>query len=219
MIIRAEGAILVDPYSVFTGHEAEYIADEGCIRVVPGLSGARPDVLCGSENERDIDAGSAAFIKAGQWQGDFRERQRSLPQPRQASAAPPRSPCRGGADRNRDGRRYGRSRVLERAAGIEIARLDVLDAAQCEAIGTRWPPSISSPTSPVTSITARCSMFARGLGASFDLNVNSMYRTIRSVLPRMLELGGGRDRQRVVDCLEREGHSDIAASTARPRPR
>jgi len=28
-IIRAEGAILVDPYPVFTGHEAEYIADDG----------------------------------------------------------------------------------------------------------------------------------------------------------------------------------------------
>ena len=27
--IRAEGAILVDPYPVFTGHEAEYIADDG----------------------------------------------------------------------------------------------------------------------------------------------------------------------------------------------
>jgi len=26
---RAEGAILVDPYPVFVGHESEYVADDG----------------------------------------------------------------------------------------------------------------------------------------------------------------------------------------------
>jgi lysophospholipase L1-like esterase len=28
-VVRAEGAILVDPYPVFIGHEAEYVADDG----------------------------------------------------------------------------------------------------------------------------------------------------------------------------------------------
>ena len=75
---------------------------------------------------------------------------------------------------------------------IEIARLDVLDAAQCEAIGTRWPgidvlANVAGYVHHGTVLECSPEDWAR----SFDINVNSMYRTIRSVLPRMLERGGG----------------------------
>jgi len=75
---------------------------------------------------------------------------------------------------------------------IEIARLDVLDAAQCAAIGTRWPginvlANVAGFVHNGTILDCSPEDWAR----SFDINVNSMYRTIRSVLPRMLEHGGG----------------------------
>ena len=75
---------------------------------------------------------------------------------------------------------------------IEIARLDVLDAAQCQAIGTRWPrldilANVAGYVHNGTLLECSPDDWAR----SFDINVNSMYRTIRSVLPRMLERGGG----------------------------
>jgi 2-keto-3-deoxy-L-fuconate dehydrogenase len=76
--------------------------------------------------------------------------------------------------------------------GIEIARLDVLDAAQCAAIGERWPnvnilANVAGYVHHGTLLDCSPEDWTR----SFDLNVNSMYRTIRSVLPRMLERGGG----------------------------
>ena len=75
---------------------------------------------------------------------------------------------------------------------IEIARLDVLDAAQCAAIGARWPginvlANVAGFVHNGTILDCSPEDWAR----SFDINVNSMYRTIRSVLPRMLERGGG----------------------------
>jgi 2-keto-3-deoxy-L-fuconate dehydrogenase len=75
---------------------------------------------------------------------------------------------------------------------IEIARLDVLDAAQCAAIGTRWPginvlANVAGFVHNGTILDCSPEDWAR----SFDINVNSMYRTIRSVLPGMLERGGG----------------------------
>ena len=75
---------------------------------------------------------------------------------------------------------------------IETARLDVLDPAQCEAIGTRWPQidillNIAGYVHHGTILECSPEDWAR----SFDLNVNSMYRTIRSVLPRMIERGAG----------------------------
>jgi 2-keto-3-deoxy-L-fuconate dehydrogenase len=75
---------------------------------------------------------------------------------------------------------------------IEIARLDVLDPAQCEAIGTRWPQidvllNIVGYVHHGSILECSPEDWAR----SFDLNVNSMYRTIRSVLPRMIERGAG----------------------------
>ena len=75
---------------------------------------------------------------------------------------------------------------------IETARVDVLDPAQCEAIGTRWPRidillNIAGYVHHGTILECSPEDWAR----SFDLNVNAMYRTIRSVLPRMIERGAG----------------------------
>jgi 2-keto-3-deoxy-L-fuconate dehydrogenase len=75
---------------------------------------------------------------------------------------------------------------------IETARVDVLDAAQCEAIGTRWPKidillNIAGYVHHGTILDCSPEEWAR----SFDLNAHSMFRTIRSVLPRMIERGAG----------------------------
>jgi 2-keto-3-deoxy-L-fuconate dehydrogenase len=75
---------------------------------------------------------------------------------------------------------------------IQAARLDVLDAEQCAGIGARWPEinvlaNVAGYVHHGTILDCSPEDWAR----SFDLNVNSMYRTIRSVLPRMLERGGG----------------------------
>jgi 2-keto-3-deoxy-L-fuconate dehydrogenase len=76
--------------------------------------------------------------------------------------------------------------------GIEVARLDVLDAAQCEVIGRRWPTvNILANVAGYVHHGTLLDCSPEDWTRSFDLNVNSMYRTIRSVLPRMLELGGG----------------------------
>jgi 2-keto-3-deoxy-L-fuconate dehydrogenase len=68
----------------------------------------------------------------------------------------------------------------------------VLDAEQCAGIGARWPEinvlaNVAGYVHHGTILDCSPEDWAR----SFDLNVNSMYRTIRSVLPRMLERGGG----------------------------
>jgi 2-keto-3-deoxy-L-fuconate dehydrogenase len=75
---------------------------------------------------------------------------------------------------------------------IETAVLDVLDPAQCEAIATRWPGinilvNVAGFVHHGTVLECAPADWAR----SFDINVNSMYRTIRSVLPDMLDRGGG----------------------------
>ena len=75
---------------------------------------------------------------------------------------------------------------------IQTARLDVLDAEQCAGIGARWPDinvlaNVAGYVHHGTILDCSPEDWAR----SFDLNVNSMYRTIRSVLPHMLERGGG----------------------------
>jgi 2-keto-3-deoxy-L-fuconate dehydrogenase len=75
---------------------------------------------------------------------------------------------------------------------IETARVDVLDPAQCEAIGTRWPKidillNIAGYVHHGTILECSPEDWAR----SFDLNTHSMFRTIRSVLPRMIERGAG----------------------------
>ena len=71
--------------------------------------------------------------------------------------------------------------------------LDVLDPAQCEAIASEWPGinilvNVAGFVHHGTILECRSrAEWAR----SFDLNVNSMYRTIRSVLPRHARARGG----------------------------
>jgi 2-keto-3-deoxy-L-fuconate dehydrogenase len=82
--------------------------------------------------------------------------------------------------------------LTQEAPQIETAVLDVLNSAQCEAIATRWPEinilvNVAGFVHHGTILECSPDDWAR----SFDINVNSMYRTIRSVLPGMLERGGG----------------------------
>jgi 2-keto-3-deoxy-L-fuconate dehydrogenase len=75
---------------------------------------------------------------------------------------------------------------------IETERLDVTSPAQCDAIGSRWPDinvlvNVAGFVHHGTILECPPEEWTH----SFDLNVSSMYRTIRSVLPRMLERGGG----------------------------
>jgi len=75
---------------------------------------------------------------------------------------------------------------------IETARLDVLNPAECDAIGTRWPQidvllNIVGYVHHGTILECSPEDWAR----SFDLNVHSMFRTIRSVLPGMIERCAG----------------------------
>jgi 2-keto-3-deoxy-L-fuconate dehydrogenase len=81
---------------------------------------------------------------------------------------------------------------LDGTAGIEIERLDVLDASAIAALAAR----VSD-----VDVLCNCAGFVehgtildtdeKGWAFSFDLNVTSMYRTIRAFLPSMLERGGG----------------------------
>jgi len=80
----------------------------------------------------------------------------------------------------------------QEAPQIETVLLDVFDPAQCEAIAKRWPGinilvNVAGFVHHGTILECAPDDWAR----SFDLNVTSMYRTIRSVLPGMLERDGG----------------------------
>jgi 2-keto-3-deoxy-L-fuconate dehydrogenase len=86
----------------------------------------------------------------------------------------------------------GLDALKKEQAQIETARVDVLDPAQCEAIGTRWPKidillNIAGFVHHGTILECSPEDWAR----SFDLNVNAMYRAIRSVLPHMIQRGAG----------------------------
>ena len=75
---------------------------------------------------------------------------------------------------------------------IETAKLDVLDPEQCAAIATRWPRvdvllNIAGYVHHGTILDCTPEDWAR----SFDINVNSMYRIARAILPGMLERGRG----------------------------
>ena len=64
--------------------------------------------------------------------------------------------------------------------------------SQCAAIGTQWPDidilvNVAGFVHHGTILECPPEEWSR----SFDLNVTSMYRTIRAVLPRMLERGRG----------------------------
>ena len=75
---------------------------------------------------------------------------------------------------------------------IETAQLDVLNAEQCASIPKRWPRidvllNIAGYVHHGTILDCTPEDWSR----SFDINVNSMYRIIRAVLPGMLQRGGG----------------------------
>jgi 2-keto-3-deoxy-L-fuconate dehydrogenase len=81
---------------------------------------------------------------------------------------------------------------LERVPGIAVARLDVRDAAAIDAFAAAAGPA---------DVLVNCAGYVHAgtildcgetdWAFSFDLNVTSMYRTIRAFLPGMLERGGG----------------------------
>ena len=82
----------------------------------------------------------------------------------------------------------GLESLKQEQSQIETARLDVLSPSQCEAIGSPWPDinvlvNVAGFVHHGTILECPPEEWTR----SFDLNVTSMYRTIRSVLPRMLE--------------------------------
>ncbi len=75
---------------------------------------------------------------------------------------------------------------------IETAHVDVLHAGQCAEIAHRWPRidvllNIAGYVHHGTILECTPEEWSR----SFDINVNSMYRIIRAVLPGMLQRGGG----------------------------
>ena len=92
---------------------------------------------------------------------------------------------------------------------IETAVLDVLDPAQCDAIARRWPGinilvNVAGFVHHGTILECAPADWAR----SFDINVNSMYRTIRSVLSGHAGPRRRCDRQRVVHRVEHQGHPE-----------
>jgi 2-keto-3-deoxy-L-fuconate dehydrogenase len=75
---------------------------------------------------------------------------------------------------------------------IEIAHLDVLHAGQCAEVQHRWPRidvllNVAGYVHHGTILECSPEDWAR----SFDINVGSMYRITRAVLPGMLERGAG----------------------------
>src|SRR6476620_7278842 len=76
--------------------------------------------------------------------------------------------------------------------GIETAHLDVLHAGQCAEIPHRWPRidvllNVAGYVHNGTILDCSPEDWSR----SFDINVHSMYRIIRAVLPGMIERGSG----------------------------
>jgi 2-keto-3-deoxy-L-fuconate dehydrogenase len=75
---------------------------------------------------------------------------------------------------------------------IETAHLDVLHAGQCAEVAHRWPHidvllNVAGYVHNGTILDCTPEDWAR----SFDINVHSMYRMIRAVLPGMLERESG----------------------------
>ena len=71
---------------------------------------------------------------------------------------------------------------------IETAVLDVLDPAQCEAIANRWPGiNILVNVAGFVHHGSVLDCSEPDWDFSFDLNVKSMHRTIRTFVPAMLK--------------------------------
>ena len=83
-------------------------------------------------------------------------------------------------------------RHLHGIAGCEVRRLDVTDAAAiAEAIGAAGAIDILFNGAGYVHAGTVLECAEADWDFSFDLNVRSMYRTIRAALPGMLERGGG----------------------------
>jgi 2-keto-3-deoxy-L-fuconate dehydrogenase len=86
----------------------------------------------------------------------------------------------------------GLESLKREAPAIEVAHLDVLHAGQCAEVGHRWPRidvllNVAGYVHHGTILECSPEDWAR----SFDINVGSMYRITRAVLPGMLERGAG----------------------------
>ena len=76
--------------------------------------------------------------------------------------------------------------------GIETARLDVLDAGAVDALAARFPGiDVLFNCAGVVHNGSVLECSDGDLAFAFDLNVQAMVRTIRAVLPGMLERGDG----------------------------
>jgi 2-keto-3-deoxy-L-fuconate dehydrogenase len=78
------------------------------------------------------------------------------------------------------------------ATGIQVVPLDVTDEIACAGIGDRWPGvdvllNAAGYVHHGSILDCTPEHWAR----SFDINVTSMYRTIRAVLPRMIARRAG----------------------------
>jgi 2-keto-3-deoxy-L-fuconate dehydrogenase len=81
---------------------------------------------------------------------------------------------------------------LEGTSGIETCRLDVLDDADVAAVvAARGPFDVLFNCAGFVHAGSILEMRDEELDFALDLNVRSMVRTIRAVLPAMLERGGG----------------------------
>ena len=82
--------------------------------------------------------------------------------------------------------------ALDGLDGVETARLDVTDAAAIEAlVGERGPFDVLVNCAGFVHHGSVLDCTEAEWDFAFELNVKSMYRTCRSVLPGMLERGGG----------------------------
>lgn len=84
-----------------------------------------------------------------------------------------------------------RLRELDGLPGVEVRHLDVRDAAQVESVigGSALDVLFNCAGFVHHGTIADCT--EEEWDFAFDLNVKSMYRTIRAALPGMLERGGG----------------------------
>ena len=143
-----------------------------------------------SSRRRDDDAGRA--LARGRIQGtehaeDWREDRVSHGSGQHQAR---RLPTRARRSRRRDRRRRrGLESLKQEQPQIETER-SMCSAPPSATPSARGPTSTSSSTLPASCTTARSSSARRG-GRARSISTSVRYRTIRSVLPRMIERGNG----------------------------